>query len=163
MIAKTAKCGVFAALAIIVSTLERLIPLQAVVPVPGIKLGLANCVILFALIKIGFFYAASVMIIKSVTVGILFSGLSSIIFSLTGGFLALLVMFVLLNFKKLFSICGISVAGAALHSFGQILAASVMLGSGYIFGYLPVLLLISVFTGLLTGFLTQILVERIEV
>ena len=49
MIAKTAKCGVFAALAIIVSTLERFIPLQAVVPVPGIKLGLANCVILFVL------------------------------------------------------------------------------------------------------------------
>ncbi len=163
MIAKTAKCGILTALAIIVSALERLIPLQAVIPLPGIKLGLANCVILFILIKFGLTYAAPVMIAKCVIVGILFSGPVSMVFSLSGGFFAILGMFVLLRFKKIFSICGVSVAGAALHGFGQIAAACFMLNSIYIFSYLPVLLLISVFTGLLTGAVTQLLIKRIEV
>ena len=103
MIAKTAKCGILTALAIIVSALERLIPLQAVIPLPGIKLGLANCVILFILIKFGLTYAAPVMIAKCVIVGILFSGPVSMVFSLSGGFFAILGMFVLLRFKKIFS------------------------------------------------------------
>lgn len=57
MTEKIAKCGVFAAIAIVISSLERLIPLQAVVPLPGIKLGLSNCVILFVLIQFGFLSA----------------------------------------------------------------------------------------------------------
>lgn len=160
---KITKCGVFTALAIIVSSLERLVPLQAVIPLPGIKLGLSNCVILFVLMKFGYFSALSILIIKCVIVSVLFSGITSLVFSLSGGILALTAMYLLLRFRSLFSICGVSVFGAAMHNVGQILAAALVLKSRYIFAYLPVLLLISVVTGLLTGVLSEIIYKRIEV
>lgn len=160
---KIAKCGVFTALAIIISSLERLVPLQAIIPLPGIKLGLSNCVILFVLLNFGYLSALSVLIIKCVIVSVLFSGITSLAFSLSGGILALTGMYLLLRFRNLFSLCGISVFGAAMHNVGQILAAVLVLKSIYIFAYLPVLLLISVVTGLLTGLLSEIIYKRIEV
>lgn len=163
MTAKIAKCGVFVALAVIVSTLERFIPLQAFVPIPGIKLGLANCIVLFVLIKLGLLSALAVLMIKCVVVSALFSGMSSLLFSLTGGLLALLGMYLLLKFRSVFSLIGISVFGAALHNVGQILAAAALLQSVYVFSYLPVLLLVSVVTGIITGGLSEIICKRIEV
>lgn len=161
MTEKIAKCGVFAAVAIVVSSLERLIPLQAVVPLPGIKLGLSNCVVLFVILKYGFLSAFSVLLIKCSVTAVFFSGITSLVFSLSGGFLALCGMYLLVKFKKIFSLYGISVCGAALHNIGQITAASVMLGSIYIFEYLPVMLFISIFTGLLTGSISDIISRRL--
>ena len=162
MTEKIAKCGVFAAIAIVISSLERLIPLQAVVPLPGIKLGLSNCVILFVLIQFGFLSALSVLLIKCTVTSVLFSGISSLVFSLSGGFLALCGMYLLLQFKKLFSVYGISVCGAALHNIGQVAAAAVMLGSIYIFEYLPVMLYITIITGMITGGISDIIGRRLK-
>mgnify|MGYP000002245626 FL=1 len=161
MTEKIAKCGVFSAVAIAVSSLERLIPLQALVPLPGIKLGLSNCIILFVLLKYGFFSAFSVLLIKSSVTAVFFSGITSLVFSLSGGFLALCGMSLLIKFNKIFSLYGISVFGAALHNIGQIAAAAVMLGSKYIFEYLPVMLFISIFTGLLTGGISNMISRRL--
>ena len=163
MIKKITICGVLSSLAIVVSVLERLVPIQVWIPIPGIKLGIANCIILFALCKMGFRYAFPIMLCKCLVVGFLFTGFTSLIYSLSGGILSLIGMFILLRFSKNFSIYGISVAGAALHSVGQIVSAYFMMNSVHIFSYLSVLLLVSIVTGLLVGLLANILNNRIKV
>ena len=163
MTKKIVSCGLLSALAIVVSTLERFIPLQSVIPLPGIKLGLSNCIILLALVYYGLPYALGVMTVKCAVVSLLFSGLTSFVYSFFGGLLATLGMFLLLRFKDRFSLIGVSVFGAALHSTGQISAAALMLGSAYIFGYLPLLLFASVVTGCITGTVCIIINERVKV
>lgn len=163
MIKKIAQCGLFSALAIVISTLERFIPLQAIIPLPGIKLGLSNCVILLVLLFSGLPYAFAVMTAKCLVVSLMFSGFTSFVYSFFGGVLATLGMYLLLKFKERFSLIGVSVTGAALHSAGQITAAALMLGSVYIYGYLPYLLIASVITGSVTGLICILVNERVKV
>lgn len=162
MIKKISFCGIFSALAIVISTLEHYVPLQAIIPLPGIKLGLSNCLIIYILYKFNYKYALCTIVIKCFVVSLLFTGFTSLIYSLTGGLFSLAIMLVILKFKKLFSIIGVSMGGAAFHSFGQICASSLMLGSVHIFKYLAVLLLISVFTGIVTGVIADVLINRIK-
>lgn len=163
MIKKVVSCGVFASVAIVVSLLERFVPLQAIIPLPGLKLGLANCIILLVLLKADFKSAFSVLICKSLIVSLLFSGLTSFVYSFVGGVLSLFGMYLLSKFKKHFSLVGVSVAGAALFNFGQIVAASIILGSVYVFSYLPLLLIASIFTGTIIGIITYILNRNIRI
>ena len=114
------------ALALALSYTERFIPLQLLVPLPGVKLGLANIVTLFG------------------------GGITGLLFSLLGGVLAMSMM-TLARRVKLFSIYGVSILGAAAHNVGQILAAMVLMQSVYVAAYLPYLLVVAVFTGLFTG------------
>ncbi len=162
MMRKISTCGILSSLAIVLGTLEQFVPIQSIIPLPGVKLGIANCIILFSIYKLGVKYSFAIMLVKSFVISMLFSGFSSLIYSVFGGILSLVVMFVLKRFGKLFSIYGVSVAGAMFHNIGQILAASVMLGSLHIFNYLPVLLLVSVFTGLITGFISDVIITRIR-
>lgn len=162
MIKRLVSCGLLAAVATAVSALERFVPLQAVIPLPGLKLGLANCIILFALIKLDFKSAFAVLLCKSLVVSLLFTGLTSFVYSFLGGILALVGMYALLRFNGVFSLCGVSVAGAALFNFGQIAVAALMLGSFHIFSYLPILLIASVFTGIITGFITYIIDRNVQ-
>lgn len=143
-------CAVMIALALALGYAERWIPLQWVVPVPGIKLGLANIVMLLALQLFHTRYAYWILIPRCVLGAVFGGGITGLVFSLCGGLLAVSVMAV---FKrvKLFSVYGVSVFGAAAHSVGQILAAMVLMHSGYIGAYLPYLLVASTVTGLLTG------------
>jgi len=161
MMKKIALCGMLSAVAIVISSLERFIPVQAVIPLPGLKLGIANCVLLVALYLTDFKTAFAVLLTKCIVVSLLFSGFSSFAYSLTGGLLAVVCMWILFRYKKSFSIYGISVAGAAVFNIGQITVAAVMLGSIYIYGYLPYLLIPSVFTGTLTGLLSDIIIRNI--
>lgn len=163
MIKKVTTCGVLTSLAIVISTLERFIPLESVIPIPGIKLGFSNIIILLILLKLGFRYALPSVICKCAVVSFLFSGISSFIYSLFGGILSILGMFILLKFDRCFSVCGVSIAGAALHNVGQILAASIMLQSSYVFAYLAMLLFVSIITGTVTGLITDVLNTRIKV
>lgn len=155
-------CGILAALAIIISSLEQFIPVWTVIPLPGIKLGISNCIILFALSKLRFPDAFAIVLCKCIVVSALFSGTSGFVYSVTGGILSIIVMFVLMKAEKAFSIFGISVAGAASHNFGQILAAALMLGNMNIFNYLPILLIISIFTGTLNAIIAKLLIKRIN-
>lgn len=137
------------ALALALSYVERFLPLTLLVPVPGVKLGLANLVTLVALYRLKPSQTAVILLLRCV-LGSLFGGLTSLVFSLLGGFLALLTM-MLAKKIPLFSIYGVSVLGAAAHSLGQILAAMAVLGSVYVLAYLPFLLLTSLVCGLLTA------------
>lgn len=111
-------CAVLAALALALSYMESFFPLALIVPLPGVKLGLANIVTLYALYAIGFPSALAILLVRC-TLGALFAGnASALLFSLLGGLSALLVMALLSGAKKL-SIFGVSIAGAAAHNCGR--------------------------------------------
>lgn len=153
---KLALCAVLTALALGLSTLENLFPVSVLVPLPGIKLGLANIVTVFALYRLGDIPALAILIARCL-LGAMFAGnASALLFSLMGGVLAMLTMIVLRRVRGL-SVYGVSIAGAAAHNIGQICAAMVVLGGTAVLGYLPVLLGVSLITGTLTGFVASLL------
>ena len=147
---KIAICAVLVALALALSYVERFIPLQLVIPLPGVKLGLANTVTLIALYLLGRRYAFGILIPRCILGALFGGGITGLFFSLTGGLSALCIMSLLKN-TRLLSVYGVSVLGAAAHNIGQIVAAMAVMGSVYIAAYLPYLLLVAVFTGLATG------------
>ena len=151
---KLALNSILISLAVVLSYMERFIPLDLIIPVPGIKQGLANIVTMFALFFMGLTSAVAVTVLRCILASFLFGGMSSLLYSLAGAFMALMVMTVLkTGYNKAFSILGISMGGAAAHNTGQILMASLMMRNAAIFAYLPVLLM----TGLVTGLLTAII------
>lgn len=145
-------CGLLVAVAMVLSAIERLFPLQLVVPIPGVKLGLANVVTVFALCNLGLRSTATIVCCRVLLTAILFGSVVSFFFSLFGGLCAMLVMWVLLPLTgRWLSLVGVSVAGAAAHNVGQIGAAILTLGTTDVVGYLPLLLLLSIPMGLVTG------------
>lgn len=141
------------ALALGLSYTERFIPLNLLVPLPGIKLGLANIVTMFALYTMTTRNAATILILRCIMGSFFGGGITGLLFSLTGGILALLVM----NGAKripFFSVYGVSVLGAAGHNLGQVLASMAVLRSVHIVSYLPLLLMTGIVCGLVTGTLT---------
>lgn len=156
-----ALCAVLTALALGLSTLENLFPVSLLIPLPGIKLGLANIVTVFALYWLGN-VPALVILISRCTLGAMFAGnFSALLFSLLGGLTAMVVMIALKHCRRL-SLYGVSVGGAAAHNIGQICAAMITLGNTMVLGYLPVLLGVSLITGTLTGFVAGLLFRAMK-
>lgn len=149
---KLALAGLLTAVAAALSVLERFFPLQAIVPLPGVKLGLANVVTMFALFFLDFKSSAAIVLARCLLGALLGGGPTGFLFSLTGSTLALLIMALLKQgYGKAFSLVGISVAGAAMHNLGQVLVAMAMLGDAAVLAYLPALLAAGVATGILTA------------
>ncbi len=154
-------CAVLTALALALSYVENFLPLSLAVPLPGVKLGLANIVTVFALYALGTGQAFLILIARC-TLGALFAGnLNALLFSLFGGLSAMAVM-ALLSRSKHLSLYGVSVGGAAAHNCGQIAAAILTLGNTAPLYYLPLLLGVSLFTGALTGFAAGLLFRALE-
>ena len=151
-----ALCAVLTALALGLSTLENLFPVTLIVPLPGVKLGLANIVTVFALYELGAVPALTILTARCLLGGVFAGNLSALLFSLLGGFTAMLVMIALKHCKGL-SIYGVSIGGAAAHNIGQMAAAVITLGNTMVLGYLPFLLAVSLLTGTLTGFVAALL------
>lgn len=143
-------CAILVSMALVLSYIELFIPLQMLIPLPGIKLGLANVVTLMALFFLGTRSAFAVLIIRCILGSVFGGGISSLAFSMTGGILAMSVMGIAGKCRGI-SIYGVSILGAAFHNLGQILVAVFFMNSVYVIGYLPYLLLVSVFTGMATG------------
>ena len=153
--------AVLTALALGLSVMENMFPVTAVIPLPGVKLGLANIVTLFALYQLGSRSALSILIARCL-LGSLFAGnVSALLFSLMGGLAAMLVMIGLTHFRRL-SVFGVSIGGAAAHNIGQIGAAIITLGDTAVLGYLPVLLGVSLITGTVTGLVTALLFRAMK-
>ena len=143
-------CALLTAMALALSYLENLFPLALAIPIPGVKLGLANVVTLFALFALGPGEALLILLARCF-LGCLFAGnVNALLFSLLGGLCAMGTM-ILLARRRGLSVYGVSVGGAAAHNCGQIAAAALTLGSGAPLYYLPVLLAVSLLTGGLTG------------
>lgn len=150
---KLSICAVLISLALVLSYIERFFPLQMIVPLPGIKLGLANIVTLVALYYLDWKSTYGIILVRCL-LGAIFSGsVSGLIFSLTGGLFSVSIMLLV---KKIscFSIYGVSILGAAAHNMGQIMAAIVLMQSIYIGSYLPYLLIVALFTGYAMGSVT---------
>lgn len=151
-------CALLTAMALALSYLENLFPLSLAIPVPGVKLGLANIVTVFALWALGPGQTLLILLARCF-LGSLFAGnLNALIFSLLGGLCALGTM-VFLSRRRGLSLYGVSVGGAAAHNCGQIAAAILTLGSAAPLYYLPVLLAVSLLTGGLTGLVSACLFQ----
>ena len=143
-------CAVLTAMALALSYLENFFPLSLAIPIPGIKLGLANIVTLFALYALGPGQALLILLARCLLGAVFAGNMNALIFSLLGGVPAMGVMIALSRLKRL-SVYGVSVGGAAAHNCGQIAAACLTLGSMAPLYYLPILLGASLITGAVTG------------
>ena len=142
-----AKIALLTSLALIFSYIESLFPLP--VSVPGIKLGLSNIAVLFALERIGAGKSLLILLLKVFVSSLLFSGISALIYSLAGGLSAYAAM--IAARKSGLSIIGTSAAGAVFHNIGQVAAAAAVLDSPAPFYYLAFLLPAGVLTGIISG------------
>lgn len=149
-------CALLTAMALALSYLENLFPLALAIPVPGIKLGLANIVTVFALYALGSGHALMILLARCFLGAVFAGNMNALIFSVMGGVTAMLVMILLKQWKKL-SVYGVSVGGAAAHNCGQVAAAVLTLGNMGPLYYLPILLGVSLFTGALTGLIAACL------
>ena len=143
-------CVLLLSLALTLSYMERFFPLQMFIPLPGVKLGLANIVSLVALYFLSGKSAFLILILRCVLSSAFGGGITSLIFSLAGGTLSMLTMIACRKIPFL-SIYGVSILGAAAHNIGQILSAMLLMNSVYIAAYLPYLLIVALFTGFATG------------
>ncbi len=148
------------ALAMILSFIESQIP--AFVPIPGVKIGLANIVVVFALYKLGWKEALCISILRVVLLSVLFGHLASFFYSAAGAALSFLGM-VFLKRSGHFSHIAVSVAGGVLHNIGQIGMACILLGTNAIVYYLPFLILSGTIAGILIGLLAALLISRIRI
>ena len=121
-------CAVLTALALAFSYLENFFPLSLAIPIPGIKLGLANIVTVFALYALGPAQALLILTGRCLLGAVFAGNMNALIFSLLGGFSAMLVM-ILLSRSRHLSIYGVSIGGAAGHNIGQMAAALITLGN----------------------------------
>lgn len=145
------------AMAIVLNVLESFIP----VFIPGVKLGLANIIVLIMLYEFKAWEALLVALLRVLLVGILRGTLLSPTFlmALSGSMLSFTIMF-LFSRIKIFSPIGVSVLGAIGHATGQIIVAIIILGSKAVVYYLPFIALLSILTGVLSGIISRTYLKR---
>lgn len=151
-------CAVFTALALIVGYLEHMLPLP--IAAPGVKLGLANVVTVTAMYVLGLKAAFAISVVRVLLSGVLFSGLSAMLYALAGALTSFAGM-ALVKRCRAFSIMGVSVAGALLHNAAQYALASVIARTAGLITYLPVLMLAASATGVIVGCVAWMLTERL--
>ena len=145
------------ALAFTLSYLESLIPFNF--GIPGVKLGLANLVVVITLYSMGIKAAFPIAIIRILLAGLTFGNANSLLYSLGGGVLSLLIMWAVKNTGL--SVIGVSILGGVFHNIGQISVAALMMGTTKIAYYLPVLLIAGLVTGFLIGTASQLILKRL--
>lgn len=147
---KIAKMSMLLSISVVLALIESFIPIFNMIP--GIKLGLANIVIVFAIYDLSFKDALYLSLVRVILIGILRTGLFSInfFFSLVGALLSIFVMYLVKRYTKM-SIIGVSISGAIFHSIGQIIVAIIFLSNINIVYYLPILLISSIVTGIIVG------------
>ena len=150
--------GLSVALAMILSFVESQIP--SFVPIPGVKIGLANIVVVFALYKLGWKEAVGISLLRVFLVSVLFGHAASFLYSFAGALFSFCGM-ALMKRTGLFTHVAVSVAGGVLHNAGQILMACILLGTNVIAYYLPFLILSGTIAGVVIGLLASVMISRI--
>lgn len=158
---RLAQMGLLTCIALIIFVVEMQIPLP--VPVPGMKIGLANIITVYAVYR--FTPKEAVLILTArIILGSIFSGNpSALLFSISGGILCLTGMIFLKRFIDEKHIYLSSIIGAVLHNIGQVTAAAAVMGTMSVFAYLPILTVSGCIAGLFTGICAQTAVNRIGV
>ena len=157
---KLVTLAVTVSVAMILSFVESRIP--AFVAIPGVKVGLANIAVIFALYKMGWREAISVSVIRVLLVALLFGSVVSLAYSIAGAVISLSLMILL---KKLgfFTEVAVSVVGGITHNIGQILIAFLLLETNVVFYYLPFLMVSGVIAGIAVGIASAILIKRVKI
>ena len=150
---KIALCGLLTARAILMGYVEMLIPMPLIVP--GIKLGLANVIVVITMYSLGPKTAFFISLVRVVLCGLLFAGFAGLLYSLAGAVLSFAVMALLYKTGKM-SITGVSVAGGVFHNVGQIIVAALVVENIKMAYYLPFLLVSGVVTGFLIGVVSRL-------
>ena len=157
---KIALSGLLTSLMLVFGFIERQFPLP--VPVPGIKLGLANSVLLYALYMLGIRQSIVLMLLKALMSWLIYMNLSAMLYSFAGGVLSLTAMILISRMKDV-SPVGVSALGAVFFNIGQILMAAWVLGTPQlIVTYLPVLMVSGVLTGILTGVIAKLVMKHLH-
>ena len=146
--------------ALILSFVESRIP--APVAIPGVKVGLANIAVIFALYKLGAREAVAVSILRILIVSMLFGSVASLIYSVAGAALSLSMMILLKKLTPLTEVA-VSVCGGVMHNVGQIVAASFMLSTNVVVYYLPFLLVSGTLAGMVIGIASALLIKRVPI
>ena len=154
-----ATCAAFTALALIVSYLEHMIPLPFAAP--GVKLGLANVVIVAAMYLLGLKKALVINVVRVLLAGAMFTGLSAMMYALAGALTSFLVMSLVMR-SHAFSLIGVSVAGALTHNAAQYTLAALIVHTAGLLSYLPVLMVSGVVTGIVVGTVAYAIVQRLS-
>jgi heptaprenyl diphosphate synthase len=150
--------GILTAVALVLGYVEHLIPITTI---PGIKLGLANTVLLYALYLLDIRSAVILMVLKVGLSGFLFGGVTAMMYSFAGGVLSLAAMLLIKRLPGV-SIIGVSALGAVMHNIGQLLVASLIVETRAVMIYLPVLLVSAVVTGILTGVVAKYAIKGLR-
>lgn len=159
MTKKIAYLSLFSAFAIILSYIEVLLPLNF--GIPGMKLGLANFMIVLVLYLMGAKEAIIINIVRIIVIGLLFGNLFSILFSISGAVLSLLFMYIAKK-TKLFSLIAVSIVGGITHNAAQLVVASFVVKTYSILYYIPVLIITGVITGLVIGIVANLVKDKIK-
>ena len=155
---KIAQCGLLTAVMLVLGFIESLIPIT--VGVPGIKLGLSNGVLLFALYMMDAPTAFVLMVLKVILSGLLFGGVSAMMYAFAGGLLSMMGMILL---KKMnFSILAVSMAGGVLHNVGQVLLAMIILQTSQLLYYMAILLFVGLACGAITGIAARATISHMK-
>ena len=151
--------ALFTALAMVLSFVETFFT-PMIQGIPGIKMGLPNIAIMFILYRVGWKEASIVSIVRVVLVSMIFGNVETMLYSLAGAILSLVVMILMKTFTK-FSHPSISVVGGIFHNLGQILMACLITKTPQIFTYLPVLIISGTAAGVLVGLVAGMLEQRV--
>ncbi|MCR4925834.1 MAG: Gx transporter family protein [Clostridiales bacterium] len=158
---RVAFLGILGATALVISFLENLIPNLPGMP-PGAKPGFSNIVTMFTVSAMGLPSAIYIVLLKAVFAGVT-RGATAFFMSLSGGFLSMIVMYVLLKRKRQpFSLIGVGIICAIVHNMAQLAVASVISATKSIFYYAPFLLLFAVITGSVTGTILKAIMPALE-
>lgn len=145
-----AEFSVYTSLAFIFGYIESLIPLP--VPFPGMKLGLANLIIMIALYRKNVTYAFGISMLRNMLNAFTFGSLFSLFYSLAGSILSLCAMACMKKWGgSHFSVLSVSALGGIMHNFGQLLTAAFLVGFSSIIWYAPILYFCGLITGILIG------------
>lgn len=156
---RLAVLGLFAALAFGIYALESLIPNP--IPIPGIKLGLANIISLIVLKKYGLRDSSLVLTVRLLLSALLFGSLMSLLYSAVGGFLCIFGEYLINRFLHGKFLPVTAILGAILHNAGQIAVAMIITGTPGVIIYAPYLAVAGIITGLLTGLLAVMVLKLI--
>ena len=155
---KIALYGMMVALAFAFSYLESLIPFNF--GIPGVKLGLANIVVVVALYTMKSGEAFTIAIFRIILAGLTFGSVYSLLYSLCGGILSFAIMYFVKKTKL--SIIGVSMLGGVCHNIGQLIVAAIVMQTARIVYYIPVLLIAGLVTGFLMGLISKLVVDRLS-
>lgn len=158
MYRKTAFLSVMIAFAMILSYIEYLVPFYF--GAPGIKLGLANFIIVLMIYRFGWKEALTINVTRIILSGFLFGNLFAVIYSIAGALISFLFMLLIKRIKG-FSILGVSICGGVTHNVGQLLIAMFVVQTKGVLYYIPVLLVGGIVTGLLIGILAMQVLKRL--